>query len=145
MKIINRRASFDYELQDHFEAGINLTGAEVKAFRQGHADLTGSFARIRGAEAYLINARILPYQFARPDKYEEKRTRKLLLHRKEIISLKSKTEASNLTIVPVSMYTTRGFIKVELAIANPKRTFNKKEAIKRQDLDREMEEAFKRG
>lgn len=142
MKIINRRAHFDYEILESFEAGIHLSGAEVKAVRLGHADLTGSFVRIRGNEAYLVNAKIFPYEFARPDKYEETRTRKLLLHKKELFSLRHKTEGANLTIVPISLYTTRSFIKAEIALAKPKRTFNKKESIKRKDLDRDIERAM---
>ncbi len=142
MKITNRRAHYDYEILESFEAGINLTGAEVKAVRLGHADLTGSFVRVRGSEAYLVNAKIFPYEFARPEKYEETRTRKLLLHKKEIFSLRHKTEGANLTIVPVSLYTTRSFIKAQIALAKPKRTFNKKEAIKRRDLDRDITRAL---
>jgi hypothetical protein len=90
------------QVLERFEAGVNLYGAEVKAFREGHADLTGSYVQIRGNEAYIINAKILPYKFARPEGYEESRTRKLLLHKKEIVSLKGKTDGGNLTIVPIS-------------------------------------------
>ena len=107
MKITNRRAFFDYQILERLEAGINLYGTEVKAIRQGHADLTGSHVRIMGSEAYLINAKIFPYQYARPENYDEKRTRKLLLHKSEIIALKSKTEGQNLTLVPLSIYTTK--------------------------------------
>src|SRR5687767_9885103 len=99
VKLTNRRAFFDFEILDRFEAGINLLGSEVKAVREGHADLTGSFVRVTGSEAYLINAKILSYKYARPEGYDERRNRKLLLHKKEIIALKSKTEASSLTIV----------------------------------------------
>lgn len=142
MKIVNRRAHFDFDIQEKFEAGINLTGAEVKAIRLGHADLTGSFVRVRGNEAYLINSKIFPYKFARPENYEESRARKLLLHKKEIFSMKSKTDGANLTIVPFSLYTTKTYIKVELALGKPKRKFDKKEAIKRKDLDRELERDY---
>lgn len=144
MKITNRKASFDYQLLDKFEAGINLLGAEVKAVRIGHVDLTGSFARIIGSEAYLVNANIFPYEHARPETYEPRRTRKLLLHKKEIISLKGKMDGANLTIVPVSMYTTHGLIKVELALAKSKKKFEKREAIKKRDINREIEEELKR-
>lgn len=143
MKITNRKASFDYQLQEHFEAGINLYGAEVKAVREGHVDLTGSFVRIMGSEAYLVNANIFPYEHARPETYDPRRTRKLLLHKKEIISLKGKMDGENLTIVPVSVYTTHGLIKVELALAKSKKKFDKKEAIKRRDIDRQIEEELK--
>ncbi len=139
MKIPNRKATFDYVLQDHFEAGINLVGAEVKAVRLGHADLSGSFVRIINGQAQLVNAKIYPYSFARSDTFQETRTRKLLLHKKEIISLKSKMDGSNLTIVPVSLYTTHSLIKVELALAKSKKKFDKKESIKNRDIDRDTE------
>jgi SsrA-binding protein len=144
MKITNRKAPFDYQLFDRFEAGINLVGAEVKAVREGHVDLTGSFVRIIGSEAYLVNANIFPYKYARPETYDERRTRKLLLHKKEIISLKSKMDGSSLTVVPVSMYTTHGLIKVELALARSKKKFEKRESIKKKDINRQIEEELKR-
>jgi SsrA-binding protein len=144
MKITNRKASFDYQLFDRFEAGITLVGAEVKAVREGHVDLTGSFARIIGNEAYLVNANIFPYKYARPETFDERKTRKLLLHKKEIISLKSKMEGSRLTVVPVSMYTTHGLIKVELALAKSKKKFEKRESIKKKDINRQIEEELKR-
>jgi len=143
VKIINRKAFYDYEILDRFEAGINLQGAEVKAIRLGHADLSGSFARILGSQAYIINAKIFPYEYARPDQYDSKRTRKLLLHKKQIIAIKSKTEGANLTIVPVSLYTRNNLIKLELALGKPKKKFEKKESIKRKDIEREIEEALK--
>jgi SsrA-binding protein len=143
MKIFNRRASFDFELLEHFEAGINLLGAEVKAIRQGKADLSGSFVKITGSEAYLINAKISPYQYARPEAYDSSRTRKLLLHKKEIISLKSKTEGSNLTLVPLSLYTRHHLIKIQVALGKPKKKFDKKEALKKQTIQRDIEEALK--
>ncbi|MCL5113815.1 MAG: SsrA-binding protein SmpB [Patescibacteria group bacterium] len=140
MKIINKRAFFDYEILERFEAGINLIGAEVKAVRLGHADLTGSFVKFIGSEAYLVNAKIFPYQYARPEGYDERRTRKLLLHKKEIIALKGRTEGSNLTIVPLSIYTTKTFIKVGLAFGKGKKKFEKKEVKKKKDIDREIEQ-----
>lgn len=143
MKIINRRASYDYQLLDHFEAGVDLLGAEVKPVKAGHADLTGSFVKIIGLQAYLVNARVFPYQYARPESYDEKRTRKLLLHKRQILSLKSKMEGGNLTIVPISLYTTHNLIKIDLALGKSKKQFQKKAALKKQVLDREMEEALK--
>ncbi len=140
MKITNKRAFFDYEILDRFEAGINLYGAEVKAVRLGHADLTGSFVRITGSEAYLINAKIFPYEYSRPENYDERRTRKLLLHKKEIVALKSKTEGQNLTLVPVSLYTTKSFIKLEIALGKGKKQYDKKESIKKKDIQRELEQ-----
>ena len=139
MKITNKRAYFDYEITDRFEAGINLTGAEVKAIRLDHADLTGSYVRILGSEAYLINAKIFPYKYARPENYQEDRTRKLLLHKKEIISLKNRTDGANMSLVPISLYLKNGFIKLEVGIGKGKKKFDKKEAKKRHDLDRDLE------
>lgn len=143
MRILNKRAPYDYELIEKFEAGINLLGQEVKAIRLGHADLTGSFARITGSEAYLINAKIYPYEFARSQDYDQKRTRKLLLHKKQILAIKTKTDGANLTIVPVSLYTTRNLIKVELAIGKPRKMIDKKERIKKADQDRDIERTLK--
>jgi SsrA-binding protein len=141
MKIANRRAFYDYSILERFEAGINLIGAEVKAIRLGHADLTGAHVRIMGSEAYLINAKIFPYQYSRPENYDEQRTRKLLLHKSEIIALKSKTEGQNLALVPLSIYTTKSFIKVEIALGKGKKQFDKKESIKKKDIERQIEQA----
>ena len=140
MKITNKRAFFDYTILERFEAGINLIGAEVKAVRLGHADLTGSHVRIMGNEAYLINAKIFPYQYSRPENYDEKRTRKLLMHKREIIALKSKIEGQNLTLVPISIYTTKSFIKVEIGLGKGKKAFDKKESIKQKDIQRDVEQ-----
>lgn len=139
MKIVNRRAFYDYRIIERFEAGINLIGAEVKAVRLGHADLTGSHMRIMGSEAYLINAKIFPYQYSRPEGFDEKRIRKLLLHKKEIIALKSKTEGQNLTLVPISLYTTKNFVKIEIALGKGMKKYDKKEAIKKKDIQRDLD------
>jgi SsrA-binding protein len=143
MKIINRKASFNAQLLETMEAGIALTGAEVKAVRAGHADLSSSYVRIMNGEAYLVNAQILPYQYARPDNYEPSRTRKLLLHKKELISIRSKMDGANLTLVPVSLYTTRQRIKLEIALGKPKKKFDKKESLKKRTIERDIQEALK--
>ena len=140
MKIVNKKAFFDYQISERIEAGINLNGAEVKAIRLGMTDLKGSFVKIIGSEAYLINAKIFPYKYARPENYDERRTRKLLLHKKEIIALKGRTEGSNLSIIPLSIYTTKNFIKVELGLGKGKKEYQKKEAKKKKDLERETEQ-----
>jgi SsrA-binding protein len=143
MKIINRRATYDHTLLDQFEAGIQLVGAEVKAIRQGKADLSGSFIKIINNQAFLVNAKIYPYEYARPEIFDSGRTRKLLLHKKEIISLKSKMDGASLTLVPVSLYTKQHLIKIQIALAKPKKKFEKKESLKQKDIDREIEEALK--
>lgn len=139
MKITNKKAFFDYQLLDRFEAGINLYGHEVKSVRLGKADLSGSFVRIIGSEAYLINAKIFPYQAGQVEGYDERRTRKLLLHKKEIISLKSKTEGANLTLVPVSLYLKSGFVKLEVALGKGKKKYEKRASIKKKDIQRDLE------
>lgn len=137
MKISNRRAFADYTLFERIEAGIHLLGAEVKAVKLGHADITGSHVRITGSEAYLIGSKIYPYTYARPESFDESRTRKLLLHKKELMTLKGKTDGQNLTIVPVSLYTRGGFIKLELALAKGKKQYEKKAAIKKREQKRQ--------
>lgn len=140
MKITNKKALFDYEIVDQIEAGINLIGAEVKAVRLGHADLSGSYVRLIGGEAYLVNAKIFPYEYGRPENYEESRTRKLLLHRKEILALKSRADGEKLALVPLSLYENHHLIKVEIGIGKGKREFEKKHAAKKRDLNRQIEE-----
>lgn len=140
MKITNRRAFFDYQLQDFFEAGITLYGHEVKSVRLGKADLSGSFVKILGSEAYLVNAKIFPYQPGQVEGYDQHRTRKLLMHKKEIISLKSKTEGSNLSLIPVSMYLKNGFVKLEVALGKGKKKYDKKESIKKKDIQRNLDQ-----
>lgn len=143
MKIVNKKAFFDFEVREKLEAGINLLGAEVKAIKLGHADLTGAYVKIIGSEAYLLNSKILPYEYGRPENYDPGRTRKLLLHKKEIIALKSKIEGANLTLVPVSWYTTGNLIKLELALGKSKKKFEKRQAIKKRDINREIQENLK--
>ncbi len=143
MRIENRKAFFDSFILEKFEAGITLLGSEVKAVRAGHVDLTGSFVRIVGAQAYLMNANIFPYEYARPQGYDPRRTRKLLLHKKELIALKSKMDGQNLTIVPISLYTTSHLIKLELALGKSKKKFDKRKDLKKKTIDRDIEEALK--
>jgi len=132
MKKINRKSGFKYNLFEKYEAGISLTGAEVKAFRRGSVDLSQSFAKIIGGEAHLVNA-----NFA-IDK-DATRTRKLLLHKKEILSINAKIKAKKLTLVPTKIYNKGRRIKVEVALAKSKKEFEKKDLIKRRDIDRDTE------
>jgi len=143
MKIFNKKATYEYTILERFEAGVNLTGAEVKSIKGGHAQLAGSFVRIIGSEAYLVNAQIFPYIYARPEGYDPKRTRKLLLHKAELIRLKSKLEGANLTLVPLSWYTKGPLIKLEIGIARGKKQYEKREAKKREDMRRELEVEYR--
>lgn len=139
MKIINRRALHDYQILEKLEAGINLTGPEVKSVKAGHLSLGGSFVKIVGAEAYLVNATIYPYAFARLENYDPRRTRKLLLHKKELIALKTKSGLAGLTIVPLACYTKHRLAKLEIALVRSKKKYNHREETRKRDLEREME------
>ncbi len=139
MKIVHKRASYEYDIRDRFEAGINLMGSEVKSLRDGHGSLEGSFVKIIGSEAYLVNAQIFPYKYARPEGYDPKRTRKLLLHKREIVSLKSKLDGAGLTLVPVSWYTRGPRIKLEIGLGKGRKQYEKREKKRREEEKREIE------
>lgn len=143
MHIINKKAPYEYTILDRLEAGVNLLGAEVKSLKGGRASLEGAFVRIMGSEAYLVNAQIFSYIYARPEGYDPKRTRKLLLHKKEVISLKSKIEGANLTLIPLSWYTKGPLIKLEVGIARGKKQYEKREAKKREDMKKELEREYR--
>lgn len=140
MQIINKKARFKYKLLESLEAGIVLNGAEVKALRAGKVDISNSHAKIINNEAYLINANI-PVEGKKD--YDSTRSRKLLLHKDQIIQLKSKIKAKRLTLVPVRMYTKGNLVKVEIALAKAKREFEKREKIKEKDLERQIERELK--
>lgn len=139
MRILNRRARYDYHLLEKFEAGIALTGAEVKSVKAGQMSLQESFVRISEGEAWLHHAHIHPYPYADNRNYQPRRARKLLLHKKELLKLGQQIKEKNLTLVPVSCYTRHGQIKLEIALARGKKKYEKKEARKRKDLEREAE------
>lgn len=143
MRIFNKKATHEYSIVERFEAGVTLTGAEVKSVKGGHAQLEGAFVRIVGSEAYLINAQIYPYTYARPENYDPKRTRKLLLHKAELIRLKSKTEGSNLTLIPLSWYTKNSLVKLEVGLARGKKQYEKRESKRREDQKRDLERQYR--
>jgi len=141
MNIINKKARFSYKLEgDRLEAGISLSGGEAKAVRTGHADLSQSVARVLNGELYLVNANI-PVVGAK--NYTSTRTRRLLLHKAEILALSTKAKQQKLTFVPMKLYTKGHLIKLELVLGKPKAKFEKKEAIKRKDIQRELERELK--
>ena len=139
MKVVNRKARHDYQILTTAEAGIRLTGPEVKSVKSGRVKLTGAYVKLINQEAYLINATIPPYPYARQENYDPNRTRKLLLHKKEILSMQSKKAGANLTLVALSCYTKRGFIKVRIGLAKGKKKYEKKREKKRKDIKREIE------
>ncbi len=140
MKIINKKAKFLYSLEEEYEAGLVLTGAEVRAVKNGRANISQAVARIMDTEAYLINADIVVDNIPG---YQSKRIRKLLLHKDQIISIKSKIKAKKLTLVPLSLYTKGRLVKVKLALGKEKRRYQKREAIRQRDIEREMKRELK--
>src|SRR3989338_190967 len=139
MKVIKRKARFNYELSERVEAGVVLSGAEVKSAKQGKVSLNESFARVDDkGELWLHNAHIHPYQFADNRNYEPTRSRKLLLKKKEILSLAKKIEGKSLALVPTAMYVKKGRIKEEAAIGRGKKKRDKREAIKKREQRREL-------
>lgn len=141
MNIINKKVKFNYSLTDEkVEAGIALSGAEAKSIRENRVDLSRSVVRIVGNEMYLINTNIPTIGHL---KLQADRMRKLLLHRSEIISLATKAKQQKLTLVPVRLYTKGRLVKLEVALGKTKAKFEKKEAIKQKDIEREIEQQFK--
>ena len=141
MNIINKKAKFNYTLTDEkVEAGIALSGAEAKSIRENRVDLSRAVVRIVGNEIYLINTNIPTMGHL---KLRADRMRKLLLHRSEILSLATKAKQKKLTLVPTRLYTKGRLVKLEVALGRSKAKFEKKEAIKRKDIEREIEQQFK--
>ena len=143
MEILNKKARYDYELLDKYEAGLVLTGTEIKSIRNGQANLKDSYAIIKNGEAYLLNMHISEYKQGNQFNHEETRTRKLLLHKNEIKKINDKVSIKGLTLVPVKLYFKNGKVKIELSIARGKHTFDKKETIKQRDIEREMKKSMK--
>jgi SsrA-binding protein len=143
MKVINRKARFDYELLEKFEAGIALTGPEVKSAKEGKLSLEDSFVRIRNGEAWLHNAHIHPYRFADNEDYDPRRPRKLLLRRGELLKLAQKTHERGLTIVPVSCYTKGHLVKLKIALARGRKRYEKRLKIREREAEREIERELK--
>lgn len=140
----NKKAYHDYFIDETFEAGIVLVGTEVKSLRLGMANLKDSYATVRNGELFLTNTHISPYKQAdRFTQPEPDRTRKLLLHKKEINKLIGKTKEKGYTLIPTKIYFKNGKIKVEIALAKGKKLFDKRETIKKKTVEREMEKAAK--
>ena len=148
MKVVNRNLNREYEILEKYEAGIVLTGAEVKSVKAGNIQFEGAFVKLVGDEVYLINANIPIYIHARPEGYDQRRNRKLLLHRAEIMRLKGKMSAGgNLTLIPISCYNKKSLVKLEIALAKGKKIWERKRVEKERDerrrVEREMKEQVK--
>lgn len=135
----NRRAKFDYEILETLEAGIILSGQEVKSAKEGHMSLKGAYVTVNRGEAFLINAQISPYKKAgRLEGFDPRRSRKLLLTKKEIKRLSGKLKEKGLTLVPLSAYNKHGFIKIEIALGKGKAKIDKREKIRKREADRKI-------
>jgi SsrA-binding protein len=141
----NRQARFQYEILETYEAGIELTGTEVKSIRAGKANLRDGYVIIRNGEAWLLNVHISPYQASgQYFNHEPRRTRKLLLHRREISKLIGQVEQKGLTLIPLKLYLKKGWIKISVGLAKGKKLHDKRETLKRRQDQREMARAMKR-
>ena len=140
----NRKARHDYHIEDVYEAGLVLTGTEVKSLRAGRASLVDGFAVLKDGEAWLNNVHIPEYDQGTWTNHEPRRPRKLLLHRQEISKLVGKTKETGLTLVPLSLYFRDGNVKVELGLARGKRSYDKRQDLAKRDAAREMDRALKR-
>lgn len=143
MEIINRKARFDYEIFDTYEAGIVLTGTEIKSIRNGNANIKDCYAIIKDDEAYILNMYIKEYTEGNIFNHEETRTRKLLLHKKEIFKLRDAIAKEGYTLIPLKVYFKGNHVKVEIAIARGKKTYDKREAMKERDIKRDIAKNYK--
>lgn len=139
MEIQNRKARYEYEILDTYEAGIELKGTEIKSIRNGQANLKDSYAIIKNNEVLILGMHISHYKEGNIFNHDETRTRKLLLHKKEILKLKARLEQEGLTLIPLSLYFKKSKAKLALALAKGKKTYDKKEAIKERDLKRQAQ------
>ena len=139
----NRKALHDFSIEETYEAGIQLTGPEVKSIRAGRANLVESYARVRDGEVYLIGAHVSPYENARQGEQLPTRDRKLLLNRKEIDRLTGKAQEDGKTLIPLRIYDRGGNLKLEIAVASRKRQYDKRREIAKRTANREIERAMK--
>lgn len=139
----NKKAYHNYFIEEKFEAGMVLTGTEVKSLRLGKANLNDSFALVKNGEAFLNNLHISPYDFGNRDNHDPDRMRKLLLHKKEIARLFGKIREQGYSVVPLRLYFKNGMVKVEIGLAKGKKLYDKREDLKQKDHKRDMAQAFK--
>jgi SsrA-binding protein len=141
----NKRARHDYHVLETLEAGIRLKGTEVKSVREGRVQLKDSYVEFRDQQAYLLGAHISPYSHGNRENHDPEQPRKLLLRKREIDRLFGRTQLKGLTVVPLAMYLKGNWVKVEIALVQGKKLYDKREAEKERELDREMEAAVKGG
>ena len=136
MEIVNRKASHDYFIKDTYECGIELKGTEIKSIRKGNANINDSYARVKNNEIYLTNMYIAKYEEGNIFNHDERRERKLLLHKNEIIKINNEVETKRLTLIPLKIYFKNGKAKLELGVCQGKKLYDKRESIKERDLKR---------
>lgn len=141
---LNRKALHDYEILERFEAGLVLTGTEIKSIRLGRVNIREAYARPEGGEFWLVNAHIAQYPAGNRNNHEPTRPRKLLLHRAEIRELREAVDQRGLTVVPLALYLKRGMAKVELGLARGRRRYDKRQAIAHREAERQMARAIRR-
>ena len=144
MEILNRKAKYNYQIFESLEAGIALTGTEIKSIREGKANIKDSYARIKNDEIFLINMHISSYDNGNRFNHDETRERKLLLHKKEILKFRDKIKLEGYTIVPLKVYLKNGRAKVLIGLAKGKKNYDKREDIKKRDIERNIRARLKR-
>ena len=144
IEINNRKAKFDYEIEETIEAGIVLTGTEIKSIRLGKANLKDSYAIIKKNEVFLLGMHISPYKEGNIFNHDELRTRKLLLHKKEILKLNNKITLDGYSLIPIKLYFKKNKAKILLGVAKGKKLYDKRETIKKRDIDREIQKNLKK-
>lgn len=143
MEIINRKARYDYQVEEEYEAGIVLTGTEIKSIRLGKVNIKDSYAIIRNEELFLLNTHIASYDKGNIFNHDEDRTRKLLMHKNEIKKLNNKVILEGYTLIPLKIYFVKGRAKVLIGLCKGKKDYDKRESIKKRDVEREMRKSYK--
>lgn len=143
IEISNRKAKFDYEIDSTLEAGIVLKGTEIKSIRLGNANLKDSYAVIKNNEVFLLGMHISPYKEGNIFNHDELRTRKLLLHKKEIFKLRDKITLEGYTLVPIKLYFNKNKAKILLGVAKGKKSYDKRDSIKKRDIERDIKKQYK--
>lgn len=143
MEIVNRKARFDYEILEEIEAGIVLTGTEIKSIRDGKANIKDCYGVIRNGEVYLLNMHISHYEQGNIFNHDETRTRKLLLHKKEILKLNNSIQLQGLTLIPLKVYFKKNKAKILLGLCRGKKNYDKRESIKERDIKRDLQKNYK--
>lgn len=143
MEILNRKANFNYEILERIECGIVLSGTEIKSIRMGKANIKDSYGIIKNNEVFILNMHISPYENGGVFNHEETRTRKLLLHKKEILKLRNKLDLDGFTLIPLKLYFVHDKAKIEIGLCRGKKLYDKRESVKKRDVEREIAKKYK--